>query len=174
MLVVAALGVGCATQALTQAPAGQAPQSQEKSPERKDKVVLTDAEWKKKLTPLQYGILRHAETERAFTGRLYNNHYKGVYYCAGCGLKLFDSDDKFESGTGWPSFVKPATKDAVWTRTDLSDDMVRQEVLCARCDGHLGHVFDDGPADRGGLRYCMNSGAMTFKTLAQVKASKDQ
>lgn len=133
------------------------------SPARKDKVVLTEAEWKRRLTPKQYAILRGRGTEAAFCSPLLDNHGKGTFYCAGCGLPLFKTDAKFNSGTGWPSFFQPAEKDAVWYRLDTGYGMVRTEVLCARCDGHLGHVFDDGPADKGGRRYCMNGEALIFK-----------
>jgi peptide-methionine (R)-S-oxide reductase len=133
------------------------------SPKRADKVVHTETEWKKLLTPAAFDVLRNEGTERAFTGKYWDNHQKGTYYCAGCGLPLFSSDTKFESGTGWPSFWKPATKDAVWERTDSSFGETRTEILCSRCDGHLGHVFPDGPSDKTGLRYCMNSVALTFK-----------
>jgi peptide-methionine (R)-S-oxide reductase len=133
------------------------------SPPRKDKVVLSDAEWKKRLTREQYVILRNKGTEAAFCGRFYDNHQKGVYVCAGCGLPLFDSTVKFDSGTGWPSFYKPIARDAVWARWDLSHGMRRLEVLCARCDGHLGHVFDDAPQTPTGLRFCLNSDAMKFQ-----------
>ncbi len=129
--------------------------------------MLSDAEWKKRLTPEQYKILRNKGTEAAFCGRFTDNHKKGTYSCVGCGLELFRSDAKFDSGTGWPSFFQPATKNAVWTKTDRSYGMARTEVLCARCDGHLGHVFNDGPRDKGGLRFCMNSEVMTFKPASR-------
>jgi methionine-R-sulfoxide reductase len=133
------------------------------SPQRADKVVLTDAEWKKRLTPEQYRILRNHGTEAAFCGLFVDNKKTGTYSCVGCKLPLFRSDAKFDSGTGWPSFFQPATADAIWTRTDTSYGMVREEVLCARCDGHLGHVFPDGPRDRGGMRFCINSEILTFQ-----------
>ena len=129
------------------------------------KVVKTDAEWRRILTAEQYAILRGKGTECAATGAFWDNHKPGDYYCAGCGQHLFSSDAKFESGTGWPSFFQPVSKGAIIEHTDRSHGMVRTEITCSRCDGHLGHVFSDGPEPTG-LRYCTNSAAFVFKAKA--------
>ena len=126
-----------------------------------DRVIKTDDEWKKILTPEQFTVTRKGGTERAFTGPNWDNHAKGTYVCVCCDLPLFDSETKFDSGTGWPSFWQPIAKEAVQEKTDRSFFTTRTEVLCRRCDAHLGHVFDDGPKPTG-LRYCMNGTAMKF------------
>ena len=128
-------------------------------------IEKTDAEWRAQLSPEQYHILRQKGTEPAFSGALYRNHADGMYHCAACGAELFSSDTKFESGSGWPSFYLPKDSDAVTTHEDTSHGMRRIEVNCARCGGHLGHVFPDGPQPTG-QRYCMNSCALQFDPTA--------
>jgi peptide-methionine (R)-S-oxide reductase len=122
---------------------------------------LPEQEWRQRLTPEQYHVLREAGTERAFTGRYWDNHDDGQYRCAGCGEPLFDSATKYESGSGWPSFTTPLEDGAVSEHVDTSHGMRRVEARCAKCDGHLGHVFPDGPGPNG-LRYCMNSASLDF------------
>lgn len=127
-----------------------------------DKTSMSDAEWREKLTPEQFHILREKGTERAFTGPLNANKQAGEYHCAACGQLLFTSDAKYDSGSGWPSFTAPAEGGAVEEHRDVSHGMIRTEVLCTKCDGHLGHVFPDGPGENG-LRYCINSAALDFE-----------
>jgi peptide-methionine (R)-S-oxide reductase len=125
------------------------------------KVTLSDNQWRKVLTPLQFQVLREAKTEAPYKNAYWNNHEKGIYLCAGCGNELFGSDTKFESHTGWPSFYAPLARDKITTTTDTSHGMTRDEVKCARCGSHLGHVFNDGPPPTR-LRYCLNSLALKF------------
>jgi peptide-methionine (R)-S-oxide reductase len=162
VLLLIALSSGAAL-AATSAKPGTAPAS--KHPQKKAEIVpvtKSDVEWKKSLTPEQYRVLREQGTERAFTGKYWNNHEAGTYLCAACGLELFSSDTKFDSGTGWPSYWQPIEKSHVKEITDDTYGMRRVEVECARCGGHLGHVFEDGPRPTG-LRYCINSVSLAFQ-----------
>jgi len=133
-----------------------------KAMEEKD-MPKNEEDWKTCLTPEQYKVLREKGTESAFTGKYYKHHDTGMYVCGACGQELFSSDTKFDSGTGWPSFTEPVNREHVELKKDTSHGMVRVEVICKKCGSHLGHVFPDGPKDKGGQRYCINSVALDFK-----------
>ena len=143
----------------------------EENVQKTSKIEKTDAEWQQELTPEQYRILRQKGTERAFTGEFWNNKDEGTYRCAGCGTPLFSSETKFEAGSGWPSFYAPVDQDNVAMEDDRSYGMRRTEVLCAHCEGHLGHVFEDGPRDKTGLRYCINSASLAFDPASDAGES---
>lgn len=127
-----------------------------------ERLTLSETEWRARLSPEQYAVLREAGTERAFAGALNHNKTTGAYDCAGCGNPLFTSDTKYDSGSGWPSFTAPVSAEAVIEHVDVSHGMRRVEIVCAKCEGHLGHVFPDGPRESTGLRYCMNSASLAF------------
>ncbi len=171
-LLLAGLGFFTAIAAEPGEPAPAAPARAYPAPDADGKVRLADAEWKKRLAPDQFRILRGSATERPFSCELWKISDKpGVYRCAGCGLALFDSAEKFDSGTGWPSFVRPIAPGRVAQKPDDSHGMIRVETLCARCDGHLGHVFDDGPPPTG-LRYCINGSALDFDPSGATAADR--
>jgi peptide-methionine (R)-S-oxide reductase len=128
------------------------------------RIDKTEDEWRQELTPEQYRVLRQQDTERAFAGKYWDCHDDGIYRCAGCGAELFDAQTKFDSGSGWPSFTEPKVADAVEVRRDTSHGMIRTEVVCKACGGHLGHLFDDGPREAGGMRFCINSCALDLDT----------
>lgn len=135
-----------------------------------EKIKKTDAEWKKELSPEQYYVMRQKGTEPPFTGKYVNAKESGTYVCAACGEPLFESNKKFESGTGWPSFTAPLAPGSVEEESDSTHGMIRTEAKCARCEAHLGHVFDDGPRDAGGMRYCINSASLKLENEKPKKS----
>lgn len=168
-LALAALAGGCQANGQSKPhPKPDEATAAKESTNKERPVVKTEAEWKKILTPEQYRILREKGTERAFTGEYNDTKTPGTYVCAGCGQPLFSSEHKFDSGSGWPSFYKPIESDNVDTETDRAFGMVRTEILCSRCGGHLGHVFEDGPKPTG-LRYCVNSASLELEPAKGAK-----
>ena len=153
---------GCGAAPTNESPAVFSATVSNTTPTMSFPITKTDAEWQKQLTPEQYRVLREKGTERAFTGEFWNTKSAGTYRCAGCGEVLFVSDTKFDSGCGWPSFYQSAATNVITEATDLTHGMVRTEVMCSKCGGHLGHVFDDGPKPTG-LRYCINSASLKFE-----------
>ncbi len=154
------------------APQEQSEEAGQEMAEHEFPFQLSDEEWRERLTEEQYRVLREGGTECAFSGEYYEAHEDGIYHCAGCGNELFDSADKFDSGTGWPSFTRPISEDALVEREDRSHGMIRTEILCANCGGHLGHVFSDGP-DPTGLRHCINSVALKFEPRAEQPSAAE-
>lgn len=173
--VIAAVAIGCLRDSEATDEDSAARESEDRGQESQTRtyaVNKTDEEWRQELTPEAYRVLRRAGTEPAFNNAYWDNKQEGTYVCAGCGQELFSSDAKFASGTGWPSYTQPIESDRVVEKVDRTAGMIRTEILCSRCGGHLGHVFNDGPAPTG-LRYCMNSTALDFHPADDSDASAE-